>query len=67
MFFIDAEKIRRLMFETKFSTLDLAINAGISTSTAAKVIHDNAKVSVSVLRKLADAFNVDGNTLILNK
>ena len=67
MFEIDAGEVRRLMFATKFSTLDLANNAGISRTTAAKVIRDGAKVNFNIVGKIADALNVDGNNLILRK
>ena len=66
MFEIDAAEIRRLMFATKLNTVELEKKAGISRATAAKVIRDGAKVKFFVIGKIADALNVDGNTLILN-
>ena len=66
MFELNAAEIRRLMFAAKLNTLDLAEKAGISNSTVSKVIRDGAKVKFFVIGKIADALNVDGNTLILN-
>ena len=67
MFELDTVKVRSLMFEKNFTTIELVKFANISKQTAAKVIHDGTKVSIKILRKLANAFQVDGNTLILRK
>jgi len=67
MFEIDAAEIRRLMFAAKLNTLDLAKVAGVSKGTAAKVLRDGAKATFAVIGKIANALNVDGNTLILHK
>ena len=67
MFELDAVKIRGLMFEKNFNATELAKIAGFSRLTASKVIRDGAKATFETIRKLADAFQVDGNTLILSK
>ena len=64
---IDAEKIRNLMFQSKLSISDLAKAAGISKTTAARVIRNGAKTTFVIVGKLANAFKVDGNVLILTK
>lgn len=67
MFEVDAVKVRGLMFENKYNVQDLEKVAGISKVTAAKVIREGTKVTFTTLRKLADAFHVNGNSLILSK
>ena len=67
MFELNATEIRRQMFAAIFTSLDLAKSAGVSKGTAAKVLRDGAKATFAVIGKIANALNVDGNTLILRK
>lgn len=64
---INAELIRKLLFERRLSLRQFALKAGLNASTAAKVIKDGSTVTTKTVADIALFFGVEGNALILAK
>lgn len=65
MFKLNAKLVRRMMIERGLSLRQLAMQAGLNTATAGKLIRDGATASLKTIGVLAKFFNVDGDELIL--
>ena len=62
---INAELIRKLLFERRLSLRQFALKAGLNPTTAAKVIKDGTTVTTKTVADIVRFFGVDGNSLIL--
>ena len=67
MFKVNAKKIRALMFAQKVNISELANKAKLQNSSVSKLIADGATANAKTIGKLADAFNCDGEELILKE
>ena len=67
MYELDTQKIASLMFEKALCGRDLAIQAGITPTTASKIIRGTTKSNAKTIGKLAQALGVKGEELILKE
>ena len=66
MYSVDTGKITSLMIEQKLCGRDLATKAGITPTTASKIIRGVCKSNTKTIGKIAQALGVKGATLILD-
>lgn len=67
MFKVNAKKIRALMFAQKVNISELANKAKLQNSSVSRLMTDGATANAQTIGKLADAFNCDGEELILKE
>ena len=64
MYDLDTDKIKEVMLAQKICGRDLAIKAGITPTTATKIIRGVTKSNLKTIGKIAEALGVKGSTLI---
>lgn len=67
MFKVNAKKIRALMFAQKINISELASKAKLQNASISRLMTDGATANAQTIGKLADAFNCDGEELILKE
>lgn len=68
MFEFDSKVIRSLMLERQMTIRDVAKSAGVTETTAAKIIHGKTNsANGRTLSRIANAFGVSADKILLTK